>query len=107
MHLPRALLLAAHSGQLNIGASYNVTAHRFLLTKYRLFLQPIPVEKMTPRVRCPGCGLCRMCCCDVLLDDSYVVYIWFIHGSYRFTDSRGIAHTDVPLPWYRLDTHRI
>jgi hypothetical protein len=37
MHLARILPRKAHSGQLDIGANYSVTAHRSLLTSYTPF----------------------------------------------------------------------
>jgi hypothetical protein len=60
MHLARILTPTTHFGQLDIGANYSVTAHRSLLTNYRPFPQPVPMDSIdasgTP-LRCLGSGL--------------------------------------------------
>jgi hypothetical protein len=63
MHLARVLPPTAHSGQLDIGANYSVTAHRSLLTNYRPFSQPIPMDSIDASgttLRCLGSGIYRV-----------------------------------------------
>jgi hypothetical protein len=78
MHLARFLPPAAHSGQLDIGTNYIATAHRFLLTIYRPFSQPIPMESIDASVAPLGC-----------LGSA---------GLYRVTDSQGHPF-DIQM-WY-------
>jgi hypothetical protein len=80
LYVARLLPRVAHSGQLDIGANYSVTAHRSLLMSYTSFQQPIPMESIdasgTPR-RCWGKGLYRVTDCH---GDPFDIPMWYCPG---------------------------